>query len=56
MNNGQVLPLHRDLAGFDFAVSIADRNLITDLATLDFTDTAQNVVLIGGPDEGDASG
>ena len=23
-------PLHRDLAGFDFALSIADRNLITD--------------------------
>ncbi len=45
-------PLHRDLAGFDFAVSIADRNLITDLATLDFTDTAQNVVLIGGPGTG----
>ena len=45
-------PLHRDLAGFDFALSIADRNLITDLATLDFTDTAQNVVLIGGPGTG----
>ena len=45
-------PLHRDLAGFDFAASIADRNLITDLATLDFTDTAQNVVFIGGPGTG----
>ena len=45
-------PLHRDLAGFDFAVSIADRNLIMNLATLDFTETAQNVVLIGGPGTG----
>jgi DNA replication protein DnaC len=45
-------PLHRDLAGFDFAVSVADRNLITDLATLDFTDSAQNVVFIGGPGTG----
>lgn len=45
-------PLHRDLAGFDFAASITDRNLITDLATLDFTDTAQNVVFIGGPGTG----
>ena len=45
-------PLHRDLAGFDFAVSIADRNQIMDLATLNFTDTAQNVVLIGGPRTG----
>ena len=45
-------PLHRDLAGFDFAVSIAERNQIMDLATLDFTETAQNVVLIGGPGTG----
>lgn len=45
-------PLHRDLAGFDFAVSVADRHLIMNLATLDFTDTAQNVVLIGGPGTG----
>jgi DNA replication protein DnaC len=45
-------PLHRDLAGFDFAASIADQHLITDLATLAFTDTAQNVVFIGGPGTG----
>jgi DNA replication protein DnaC len=45
-------PLHRDLAGFDFAMSIADQNLITDLVTLNFTDTAQNVVFIGGPGTG----
>jgi DNA replication protein DnaC len=45
-------PLHRDLAGFDFAVSIAERNQIMGLATLDFTEVAQNVVLIGGPGTG----
>ena len=45
-------PLHRDLAGFDFAVSIAERNQIMGLATLDFTEVAQNVVFIGGPGTG----
>ena len=45
-------PVHRDLAGFDFSASSADQNLIKDLATLSFTDTAQNVVLIGGPGTG----
>lgn len=45
-------PVHRDLAGFDFSASSTDQNLITDLATLSFTDTAQNVVLIGGPGTG----
>ena len=46
------LPMHRDLAGFDFSASSADQRLINELATLDFTDTAQNVVLIGGPGTG----
>jgi len=46
------LPMHRDLAGFDFAASCADARLIRDLASLDFTDSAQNVVLIGGPGTG----
>src|SRR3546814_19440894 len=46
------LPLHRDLAGFDFAASCADARLIRELASLDFTDSAQNVVLIGGPGTG----
>jgi len=46
------LPMHRDLAGFDFSASSADQRLVSDLATLDFTDTAQNVVLIGGPGTG----
>jgi len=46
------LPMHRDLAGFDFGASSVDQRLINDLATLDFTGTAQNVVLIGGPGTG----
>jgi len=45
-------PLHRDLAGFDFASSKVDQPLVRQLATLEFTDTAQNVVLIGGPGTG----
>ena len=45
-------PVHRDLAGFDFASSKVDENLIGQLATLSFTDTAQNAVLIGGPGTG----
>ena len=45
-------PLHRDLAGFDFASSKVDQPLLRQLATLEFTDTAQNVVLIGGPGTG----
>ena len=46
------LPMHRDLAGFDFSASSADARLISELANLSFTDTAQNVVLIGGPGTG----
>ncbi len=46
------LPLHRDLAGFDFAASCADARLIREMASLGFTDSAQNVVLIGGPGTG----
>ena len=45
-------PLHRDLAGFDFEVAKVDQRLVKQLATLEFTDTAQNVVLIGGPGTG----
>ncbi len=45
-------PLHRDLARFDFASSKVDESLVKQLATLEFTDTAQNVVLIGGPGTG----
>ena len=45
-------PLHRDLAGFDFEAAKVDQRLVKQLATLEFTDTAQNVVLIGGPGTG----
>ena len=45
-------PVHRDLAGFDFDASKADQKLIKQLSTLSFTETAQNVVLIGGPGTG----
>ncbi|QBC42246.1 IS21-like element helper ATPase IstB [Iodobacter fluviatilis] len=45
-------PVHRDLAGFDFSASKADQALVNQLATLAFTDTAQNTVLIGGPGTG----
>lgn len=45
-------PLHRDLAGFDFESSSVDHKLVSHLATLEFTDTAQNAVLIGGPGTG----
>ena len=48
-------PIHRDLAGFDFACESAaqiDGSQIDKLATLEFVDTAQNVVFIGGPGSG----
>ena len=45
-------PVHRDLAGFDFTQSKVDQSLIEELATLDFTEQAHNVVLIGGTGTG----
>ena len=45
-------PLHRDLAGFDFEATKVDQKLVKQLSTLEFTDTAQNAVLIGGPGTG----
>jgi DNA replication protein DnaC len=45
-------PLHPDLAGFNFDASKVDQPLVRQLAPLEFTDTAQNVVLIGGPGTG----
>lgn len=45
-------PLHRDLAGFDFAASPVDRKLVEQLAGMAFTDTAHNVVFVGGPGTG----
>jgi DNA replication protein DnaC len=45
-------PAHRDLAGFDFAMSAVDEALIRTLHTSAFTEAAQNVVFIGGPGTG----
>ncbi len=45
-------PVHRDLAGFEFEDAKVDRKLIEQLATGEFTETAHNVVLIGGPGTG----
>ena len=45
-------PIHRDLAGFDFAQSKVDAALIGKLATLTFTEKAENAVLIGGTGTG----
>ncbi len=45
-------PMHRDLAGFNFEQSKVDRNLITELADLSFTEGAHNVVFIGGTGTG----
>jgi len=50
--NAAKFPVHRDLVGFDFDVSTADRRLVKQLATMSFTDTAQNAVFIGGPGTG----
>jgi len=41
-------PIHRDLLGFDFSQSKVDAPLVNTLATLKFTDAAQNHVLVGG--------
>ena len=45
-------PVHRDLAGFDFAVSPVDHKLVLQLADLAFTEHAHNAVLVGGPGTG----
>jgi DNA replication protein DnaC len=46
------LPLHRDLAGFEFDHSKVDRGLIKNLATLSFAQEAHNVVFISGTGTG----
>jgi DNA replication protein DnaC len=45
-------PVHRDLAEFDFNSSSIDQVLVKQLATLTFTDSAQNAVFIGGKGTG----
>jgi len=45
-------PAHRDLQGFDFTQASVDEKLVSSLHTCEFMDSAQNVVLIGGPGTG----
>lgn len=45
-------PAYRDLAGFDFASSEVNEALVRQLHRCDFTDQANNVVLVGGPGTG----
>jgi len=45
-------PAHRDLAGFDFTQARVDETLVRRLHDGEFLDSAQNVVLIGGPGTG----
>ena len=50
--NAAKFPVHRDLAGFDFDSSVVDRQVILQLAAGQFTETAQNIVLVGGTGTG----
>lgn len=46
------LPAYRDFAGFDFNQSGVDEALMRTLQRCDFLQTAQNIVLVGGPGTG----
>jgi len=50
--NAAKFPVHRNLLGFDFSQSKVDEQLISKLATMEFTDAAQNLVLVGGTGTG----
>ena len=45
-------PVQRHLQGFDFSQSKVDQQLIQQLATMEFTVAAQNLVLVGGTGTG----
>lgn len=45
-------PAYRDLAGFDFSQSAVDEALVRTLHRGDFTESAHNVVFVGGPGTG----
>lgn len=45
-------PAHRDLVGFEFEQAHVDEALVKQLHDLQFMDTAQNVVFVGGPGTG----
>ena len=46
------LPVHCDLVGFEFNQARVDETLIRRLHQDEFLDSAQNVVLVGGPGTG----
>ena len=50
--NAARFPIHRSLADFDFGQAKVDESLIKQLATFEFTEAAQNVVLVGGTGTG----
>lgn len=50
--NAAKFPIHRNLLGFDFSQSKVDESLIKKLAAMEFTDSAQNLVLVGGTGTG----
>jgi DNA replication protein DnaC len=45
-------PAYRDLAGFDFASSEVNEALVRQLHRCEFIETADNIVLVGGPGTG----
>ena len=45
-------PVHRDLAGFEFDRSKVDHRQISVFATTEFTERAENIVLVGGTGTG----
>src|SRR5689334_1170811 len=45
-------PAYRDLNGFDFASSQVDEALVCQLHRCEFTEQANNIVLVGGPGTG----
>jgi DNA replication protein DnaC len=45
-------PVQRHLQGFDFGQSKVEQQLIHHLATMEFTASAQNLVLVGGAGTG----
>ena len=45
-------PAHRDLLGFDFTQAHVDEALVQKLHSLEFVNSAHNVVLVGGPGTG----
>ena len=45
-------PVYKDLTGFDFSASDVNEALVRHLHRSEFTEKAENVVLVGGPGTG----